>query len=300
MDRDISITKTRLRITLRNWPWHGWLGLALVAVFWPLNWLAPGQRTIWAFFPLWTGFALTVDALVYLRKRTSLLTRSWKRYIGLFLISVPAWWVFEALNSRVQNWGYIGTQGVGPLAYAVLASLNFAIVIPAVFGAAELASTFGFLRKARPGLVIKGDRKTTLSFFIAGWIMLALMLVWPRYFFAFLWISVFFILEPINVWLGHRSLTEWTGKGDWRPIYSLWVGVLITGFFWEMWNFYAWPKWVYTVPYVNFLHIFEMPLLGYGGYLPFALELFTLYHLITGLLGDKHGGYVKIEPGKGE
>ena len=28
-----------------------------------------------------------------------------------------------------------------------------------------------------------------------------------------------------------------------------------------------------------------MPLLGYLGYLPFALELFGLYHLVVGLLG---------------
>ena len=28
-----------------------------------------------------------------------------------------------------------------------------------------------------------------------------------------------------------------------------------------------------------------MPLLGYFGYLPFALELYGLYHLVTGLLG---------------
>ena len=29
------------------------------------------------------------------------------------------------------------------------------------------------------------------------------------------------------------------------------------------------PKWVYFVPFVDFAHIFEMPLLGYLGYLPF-------------------------------
>ena len=35
-----------------------------------------------------------------------------------------------------------------------------------------------------------------------------------------------------------------------------------------------------------------MPLLGYGGYLPFALELFALYHLIAGLAGHKKTTYV--------
>ena len=57
---------------------------------------------------------------------------------------------------------------------------------------------------------------------------------------------------------------------------ALWLGVLLTGFFWEMWNFHSYPKWVYHVAWGNGLHIFEMPLLGYGGYIPFALELYAL------------------------
>lgn len=38
----------------------------------------------------------------------------------------------------------------------------------------------------------------------------------------------------------------------------------------------------------------RMPLLGYGGYLPFALELFALYRLIAGLLGYKATDYVRV------
>jgi len=38
----------------------------LVAVFWILNWSLSGLRTHWGFFPLWLGYALTVDALVFL------------------------------------------------------------------------------------------------------------------------------------------------------------------------------------------------------------------------------------------
>jgi hypothetical protein len=52
---------------------------------------------------------------------------------------------------------------------------------------------------------------------------------------------------------------------------------------------------VYTVPFVNVAHLFEMPALGYGGYLPFALELFALYHLCIGLIGDKASRYVRLE-----
>lgn len=293
LNRQASITRAEGK---RQLPWQGWVGLALVLIVWPLNWMLPGLRTIWLFFPLWLGFALLVDGLVYLRKGSSLLTRSWQKYISLFLISAPTWWLFELINLRTQNWEYLGVDALSPLEYFLLASLNFSTVIPAVFGAAELFSTFGFIRRMKPGLVIRDDRRTTLAFFAAGWIMLALLLAWPLYFFPFVWVSVYFITEPVNVWLGNHSLAEGTRTGDWRKPVSLFCGVLLTGFFWEMWNYFSMPKWIYHVPWVGVLHIFEMPLLGYGGYLPFALELYALYHLVMGVFGQRQTGYVEIEP----
>jgi hypothetical protein len=144
--------------------------------------------------------------------------------------------------------------------------------------------------------VIGTDKLTTAAFFILGWLMLIVMLIWPKIFFPFIWFSLYFILEPINVWLGNRSLARWTAKGDWHPVIALWLGILLTAFFWEMWNYYSYPKWVYHVAWGDWLHIFEMPLLGYGGYLPFALELYAIYHLITGFFGDRSTDYINIKP----
>jgi hypothetical protein len=275
-------------------PLQGWVGLGLVAIFWPLNWFLEGPRSHWAFFFLWTGFSLVVDGLVYKRTGTSLLTRSWRQYLGLFLFSAPAWWLFEALNWRVQNWVYVGKDFLGNWGYMILSTVAFSTVIPAVFGTAELVGSARFFQKPRPGPVIKPDQRTTMGFFLAGWVMLILLLAWPKIFFPFMWLSIYFILEPLNVWLGNRNLAQWTQTGDWRPILALWGGVLVTGFFWEFWNFWSYPKWVYSVPYLDFLHIFEMPVLGYGGYLPFALELFALYNLVSGLLGDQRISYLRI------
>jgi hypothetical protein len=286
------ITKNEER---RSFAVHGWIGVGLITVFWIINWTVPGARTYWAFFPLWLGYCLTIDAVNLYRSGTSLLQRDWRRYIGLFLISAPVWWLFEVLNYRVQNWHYLGRSVLDWWQYIVVASVNFSIVIPAVFGTAELVSSFGFIRRMKSWIVIRTDRRTTLIFFISGWVMLVVMLLWPRYFFAFLWISVYFILEPINIWLGNHNLGEWTKNGDWRPVVTLFLGALFTGFFWEMWNYYSFPKWVYTVPYINFWHIFEMPLPGYGGYLPFACELFAIYNLVVGLLRIKKGNYIHIE-----
>lgn len=287
---------TSVRSVLAGFALHGWIGSGLIAIFWPLNWLLSGPRTHWGFFPLWLGYCLTVDALVLRRRGTSLLARGWRKYAGLFLISAPAWWLFEVINWRVQNWHYMGRELFTDLEYGLLSSFSFSTVIPAVFGSAELMASFDFVKRLGRGPVIRPNRPTTLAVFGLGLAMLALLLAWPRYFFPFVWLSIYFIIEPVNVWLGHRSAGEWTRLGDWRPIVALWLGALLCGFFWEMWNFFAYPKWNYTVPGVDFLRVFEMPLLGYGGYLPFALELYAVYHIVTGLLGEKTAGYLYITP----
>ena len=279
-----------------TFPRHGWLGLILAVLFWGLNWTLSGPRTHWGFFPMWLGYCLTVDALVYWRTGTSLLARSRRKYVGLFLVSAPVWWLFELLNLRTQNWVYLGLESFSPLTYPLLTTLSFSTVVPAVFGSAELVASTGLLERLKAGPRLKPDKPTTVGFFLAGWLMLALMLAWPRVFFPFLWLSLYFILEPLNVWLGNRSLAEWTGVGDWRPALALWCGVLLTAFFWEMWNFCSYPKWVYSIPWGDWLHIFEMPLLGYGGYLPFALELYAIYHLVTGMFGDKRTEYIRAWP----
>jgi hypothetical protein len=275
-------------------PLHGWLGLALVLLFWFLNWTLTGARTHWGFFPLWLGYCLAIDGLVFWRTSTSLFTRSSRQYITLFIVSAPVWWIFELFNIRTQNWTYVGAELFSPLEYAFWTTLSFTTVIPAVFGSAELFASFDFVQRLKRGFVIGTDTRTTLSFFISGWVMIALMMIWPKIFFPFVWLSVYFILEPLNVWLGNRSLADWTRIGDWRPVIALWLGVLLTAFFWEMWNYFAYPKWIYHVPWGNWLHVFEMPLLGYGGYLPFALELYALYHLVIGWFGGKDSNYVKV------
>jgi hypothetical protein len=288
----------RLKSLAEKWPAHGWAGLMLVVVFWVLSWSLSGLRTHLTFFPLWLGYCLTVDALVLVRKGHSMITRSPKRYVALFLLSVPTWWLFEVLNWRSQNWQYEGRQFFTDLQYGLLASVSFSTVMPAVFGTAELVGSFDWLGRTRPGLRIRPTRWTLIGFFAAGWVMLALLLIWPRYFFPFLWLSVYFILEPLNVWLGNRSLARHVGVGDWRPVLALWIGCLTCAFFWEMWNYYSYPKWVYRVPFADVVHIFEMPLLGYGGYLPFSLELYAIYNLVTGLLGkDEKEAFVQTAPG---
>jgi hypothetical protein len=259
---------------------QGWLGLFLVAVCWPLNWLLPGQRTAYLFFPLWLGYILIVDALVGWRGNASLWTRSRRGFVLLFVLSAPAWWLFELINNRTGNWEYLGAGGFTPLEYNLLSTLCFSTVMPAVFGTAELVRTFGWVKSLRPGPRIPDTFRVNALVLLAGLMMLASTLLWPKFCYPFVWISIVLILEPLNHWLGRPHLLEWLKHGDWRPVVSLALGALICGFFWEMWNEWSWPQWIYHTPGAEFLRIFKMPLPGYGGYIPFALELFALKNFL--------------------
>lgn len=254
-----------------------WFGLFFITLFWYLNWTLEGLRTHWGFFPLWLGFALTVDALVYMRKGSSLYSRNKLAYLGLFFVSMPVWWLFELFNQVTQNWYYDGREFFTDFEYFLLASLSFSTVIPAVFGAAELVSTF--LKDKQSKFRIKENESTALYFIRAGAGMLILLLLFPEVFYVFVWTIVFFFVEGFNILLSNKSIISKVSAGNWKPVFSLWVGCLICGFFWEMWNYYSYPKWIYDVPGVNFLHVFEMPVLGYLGYIPFSLELYSIYQL---------------------
>jgi len=264
-------------------PIHGAVGLTLVAVAWPVSWLRVDTLGEYAFFPLWLGYVLTVDAVVLRRKRTSLLTRDAAAFLGMFLASVPLWWAFEGINHFTQNWHYVGDEEYTILRYVVVASLHFSIVIPAVFETTELVGSFGFFRRIHRGPVIAISRRILVVSMFLGLLSVVALVFWPRQAFAGTWLCLILLLDPINYMTGRPSIVRTLRRGDWGVVFALCAGALVCGLFWEMWNFWAYPKWQYSISFVDFARVFEMPLLGYGGYLPFGLETYVVYHFLTGL-----------------
>jgi hypothetical protein len=102
--------------------------------------------------------------------------------------------------------------------------------------------------------------------------------------------AAFFLMEPLAAALGQRTLLNPTACGDWRPVVCLALGGLLCGLFWKLWNGRAFPKWTYDAPGVNFWHVFEMPLAGFIGYLPFALELHAFALLAAAVAAAAGGG----------
>jgi hypothetical protein len=261
---------------------QGILGLTLIGVSWSASWLHLEPFGRHAFFSLWLGYILVMDAAVLMRRGESLLTRSPVGFALMFVASAPLWWAFEGINQLTDNWHYLGVSHYSALQYGILATWNFSIVIPAVFETAELLGTFNAIRRFFDGPKIPLSGPILVAISVFGALMIPAMALWPSYVFPMAWLSVFLILDTANLRLGRPSIASDLRRGDWRHVVVLALGALVCGWFWEMWNFNALPKWEYTIPYVGFARVFEMPVLGYLGYLPFGLEVYAGYHFLTG------------------
>jgi hypothetical protein len=271
----------------RRLPPRAWLGLALVALAWPANWFLPGLRTHVLFFPLWLGYVLFLDGWIERRDGTSPWLRAPRACLAQFLVSVPLWWLFEAANRLLGNWEYLGRERFSDLAYALLGSLSFSTVVPAVLVSAEWARGLRWIERRGRGPRLAPSRLLHAGLLVAGLVCLACLLRWPLTCYPLVWVAGVFLLEPLVAARGGRGLLRHPAEGDWRPWLALWTGGLLCGFFWELWNVYSYPKWIYHIPPsplpgVNGPKLFEMPLAGYLGYWPFALVVYQWKELWLG------------------
>jgi hypothetical protein len=194
--------------------------------------------------------------------------------------SAVVWLFYELLNFRLQNWYYVFVPD-GHLTRWVTVLVSFATVLPAVFVSMAMLRGFGVAHDVRwrplrvtPGL-LRGLQVT-------GGLMLALAMLEPHYFFPLVWGGGTLMIEPVNYRRDpERSLIADLERGEPKRIIRLLVGGLMIGLLWEMFNFEARGKWIYTVPFFERLKLFEMPLLGFFGFPPFAVECFTVWQALV-------------------
>ena len=259
-------------------PLWGWVAILLCLVSWVMAWTRFDwfvDYQIFTFSPLWFGYIGIVNALTYVRSGTCMLLERPKFLARLFVVSAVFWWYFEYLNRFVQNWYYTGIDDLSSIQYVLFATLPFSTVLPAVLGTYELLETFPRLRAGLENYKrLDIADPTPISFTVLAVASLGLLGigVYPDYLFPLLWLSPLFILTSLQSLSGRQTIFSPLRHGDWSRVFLLALAALICGLFWEMWNYFSYAKWLYSIPFVQKFHIFEMPLLGYAGYLPFGLE----------------------------
>lgn len=266
------------RVSVHGFPWWGWWGLAWTAGFWLLawtrySWFAPVQ--IFSFMPLWLGYIVVINALTWRRTGSCLMIDRPRFLMALFVVSAVFWWFFEYLNRFVQNWYYLGVEGFSAFEYFILATLPFATVLPAVLSTRDWLASFGVLSAgldAGPRLSLRHSKSVAAVVFIVAAVGLLGIGLWPNQLYPLVWVAPVLLIVSSQVLLGQGTVLEPLVKGDWRVFWLSALAAVQCGFFWEMWNYYSLAKWEYAIPYAHRFEIFEMPILGYAGYLPFGLE----------------------------
>lgn len=257
-------------------PAYGWIGLvgmlaseaasvAQVEPFW--TWHTPIA---------WTGYILFVDAIVWKRRGSSWIRSAPREFALLAMVSIPLWLVFEFYNLFIDNWRYLNLPDP-PWRYIGYA-WAFATIWPAIFETGDLVASF---RRARdiPAVTRRSLEPSVQRTAIAlGAAMLILPFVWPSpYLAAPVFLGFILLLDPINARLGAESFVSDIAHGRRQRVGNLAIAGLICGLLWEFWNYSSRARWIYTVPILPEVKLFEMPVLGYLGFPPFALECFTIY-----------------------
>ncbi len=233
--------------------------------------------------------------------------------LSLFGWSIPFWLFFELLNFRLVNWYYVFVPD-GAVARWTGIAISFATVLAAIFVAERALRTYGPWRedharstgdRARAGEFSKArsadrsrerSRLTTRHLRILqalGLACILLPMIWPRGLFPLVWIGVTLIADP---WVcrrdPERSLLADLERGRPRRVLRLLFGGMAIWLLWELFNVGARGKWIYTVPGLEELKLFEMPLLGFLGFPFLALEGWSAYQalVVAGLAVDPNRG----------
>ncbi len=240
----------------------------------------------WACLPLFWGFTLMLDGWVYVRTDgKSLVATAPRELLAMGAVSISGWLIFEYLNFFVyENWTYPRGNLLPDDEFVMYAILGSSGLMPMAFQWYSLFESFPGLRnKYRAGPKITLPR----------WLLLVLLVVmlgglfaisrYPDTLFGLLWTAPLIILAIALRFLGLRTPFTHIGEGNWSPLMLMSLTYLVQGFLCEGWNYFSATHangqlahtvnpdyWTYSVPYVNVFHIFEMPALGFAGYLPFG------------------------------
>ena len=267
-----------------------WIGLLLwggtLIVLWgkfsgPLWWIN------WAVIPLFWGFTFVLDGIVYRHTGgLSLFGRNPRELLAMGLASCGGWMIFEWLNFFVNdNWYYPEGYRLSDDQFLIYAFIGSSGLMAMSFEWYSLFNSWeGFRRLYANGPKVRFGRGTRMVLLVIAVVGLFCCAFIPDYSFGILWTSPLVILAVtlslLGIWTPFRLIPE----GNWTPVLFLALTYFVQGILCECWNYFSGVHvagqpvdtinpdyWVYSIPFVDVLHVFEMPMLGLGGYLPFGI-----------------------------
>ena len=233
----------------------------------------------------WTGLIFFLDGLHKRRTGRSWITDHFWEFMTLCVISIGSWLVFEWYNIYLKNWTYLSLPDNLWIRYAGYA-WAFATISPGMF---LIYVTLDDLFPGRdPETPPRLPDAVFYSFVAVGLVCLVVPLIWPSTWMTpLVWVGFAFFLDPINGRMGSRSVLSEFFTGHFRSMPLFFLAGLIAGLLWEFWNYWAISKWEYDVPYWGHIKLFEMPVLGFLGFMPFIIESLAIYKFVRKLIPVK-------------
>jgi hypothetical protein len=306
---DFKPVKSIKKVSFPYWFWVGlllWAG-TLALLFARVS--EPRWLLHWSDLPIFWGFTLLLDGIVYKRKGgESIIATVPREMVGIAVASIGGWMIFEYLNFFVDDNWYYPRGNIIPqnefLLYAIVGSSG---LMPMAFEWYSLLKTFkGMKNRFDHGIkvTLPGWLKTVLLFLGFGGMFASGL--FPNGVFFALWVSplviIAVLLDRFDIWTPFKPVKD----GNWTPLLLFALTYFLQGITMEGWNYfsafhgddgiftYAPAYWAYSIPYVGEPKLFEMPILGYLGYLPFGVYCW-IWWIMFAFLQDIPSKLAKLE-----
>ncbi len=241
------------------------MGLGIFLIFHPIPFLAYFTYPILAW-----GLLGLLDLASLRRWKTSLMTSDPQRFWGIIVPASTLFWLFfEFLNFLWPQWKYIAVPP-SRITATVLSFVSYSTVIPLVIEVFWFISGPDQLQGISPAIARSISARRWL--FPAIGFALLLLFIFDRSFVTaqVMWCIPFFVILPF---VPTAEVVPLKSK---NILPALIGAAFLSGLIWETGNNWAQTKWDYLL-LRDAPHLFQMPLAGYLGYIPFAISLLVVY-----------------------
>ena len=288
--------------TKEKFPWWFWAGWGIILPSFVLLWGHFSQPAFWVrngYIFVFFSLILILDGIVYIRN-------SKKSMLGLYpgitlllaFASSISWLFFEYLNFFVgENWYYPLAGSMSKLGFNIYAVIGAATLAPTIFEVYTLLNTFPkFKARYSNGIKLPVKKNYLKYILVLSFILLFFIPFLPNILYSYLWVGSPLIIGLVLSLKNVDHLFEKIKFGNWSPVLLMALSGFIMGFLWEGNNYlsayhhpfesYIPGYWIYNIAYVNVIHVFEMPLLGLFGYLPYGINNWIWWNAFSRLVNN--------------
>lgn len=244
----------------------------------------PGPLANYTYAITWWGILILMDEWNFHHRGLSLWRSQVARFVAVTLpLSTVFWLFFEMLNLASPQWRYRG--GLSSVSAQVLFGfVSFATVIPIIIEVYWLIA--GEFRL--PPALERALRSYSTVLAITGAVLTLIPLLNHRF-----WLNQGMWLAPALLFLPAAPVplapamqrTDHAGQ----LVLRISAAGLVAGLIWETVNWFSRTHWEYLI-LSSWPHIFQMPWIGYIGFVPFAFTVLVVYALANRIPGHARAG----------